>query len=120
MTDHAPVREKKENLNRDRLRIRGDGKRYKLRLQTDVRSSVSYAQSFETTEGVWMDVRLRFENFVPVYFGREVKNAPKLDPENIRTFGIMISGKQEGEFRIEIDTIAAFRFSHGSEINTRI
>jgi monofunctional biosynthetic peptidoglycan transglycosylase len=102
------------------LKIRGDGKSYKLRLQTNVRSSVSYEQSFETTAGEWIEVKLRFEDFVPVFFGREAKNTPKLDPGDIRTFGIMISDKQEGDFRIEIDTIAAFRFNLGSEMNMSI
>lgn len=102
------------------LRVRGDGKQYKLRLQTETRSSLSYEQTFETLDGEWTDVRLHFENFIPVYFGRVVQNAPKLDPEGIRTFGIMISDKQAGKFRIEIDNIVAFKSGHGSKTISRI
>jgi hypothetical protein len=102
------------------LRIRGDGKRYKFRLQTSTRSSVSYEYSFDTTAGEWIDVNMRFEDFEPTYFGRRVTNAPVLDPQAIRTIGIMISDKQTGSFRIEIDRISAFRLHLGSGGNSRI
>ena len=61
--------------------------------------------------------------------GRLKANAPfytrqfeefNLDPEKIRTFGIMISDKQEGAFRVEIDSISAFRFNLVPGINSSI
>jgi len=93
------------------LRVRGDGNRYILGLKNDTSwNSVMYQASFETVAGQWTEVRLPFANCcAPTFRGREVAEAPALDPTRIIQMSLMISDKQEGPFQLEIDWIAAYR-----------
>lgn len=89
------------------LRFRGDGLRYKLRLRTDDRwDGVSYELPFETEAGAWTELAFSISDFTPVWRGRLVRDAPALDPARIRTFGLMLSDKQAGPFRLEVESIA--------------
>jgi len=90
------------------LRVRGDGKVYKLSLTTAPRyGSVVYRARFTAPEK-WSDVRLPFGEFSATYRGRSINGAPRLDPSRISTFGFLISDKQEGAFRLEIKKMIAF------------
>ena len=92
------------------LRILGDGKIYGVRLRTDAAfDGVSYQRKIATEAGRWIEVRLPFEAFRPVFRGREVQRYPALDPGAIKTFGLIISDRQEGTFRLEIEWIKAYR-----------
>jgi monofunctional biosynthetic peptidoglycan transglycosylase len=91
------------------LRVRGDGKRYDLTLKLD-RSfdGVIYQTGFVAPASTWTEVRLPFADFVPTYHGERVTDRPPLDPAKIRTIGFIISDKQEGPFRLEVDWIRAY------------
>jgi NADH dehydrogenase [ubiquinone] 1 alpha subcomplex assembly factor 1 len=92
------------------LRLKGDGRRYQLRLRTSQPfDGVAYASSFETEAGKWITVRVDFKNCTPTFRGRTVPDAPALDPDGIRQIGILIGDYQEGPFRLEIDTIKAYK-----------
>lgn len=94
------------------IQVRGDGKRYKLSLTTDPRfESVTYRARFETEAGKWTTNRIPFHRFKPTFRGRLVPEAPSLDPGKIRTFGILISDRQEGDFLLEVKWIKAYRES---------
>jgi monofunctional biosynthetic peptidoglycan transglycosylase len=91
------------------LRVRGDGKRYQLRLRTDRNSDgIAYRASFETAEAEWTTIRLDFQDFIPSFRGRRVASAPVLDPARIRQIGFLISDNQEGSFRLEVASIKAY------------
>ena len=91
------------------IRVRGDGRIYKLNLKTDSSfDGILYRSSFVTREGEWQVVRLPFARFQPSFRGRVVPQAPPLDPSRITSFGLLISDKQAGPFRLEIDWIAAY------------
>jgi monofunctional biosynthetic peptidoglycan transglycosylase len=93
------------------LRFRGDGKRYQLRLRTDQTwDGIAYRTSFETVAREWATVRLDFQEFIPSFRGRRVSDAPALDPARIRQIGFLISDNQEGEFRLELASIKAYRW----------
>jgi len=91
------------------FRIRSDGKRYELTLKLD-RSfdGVIYQTGFATPADTWTEVRLPFDDFVPTYHGKHLTDHPALDPAKIRTIGFIISDKQEGPFRLEVDWIRAY------------
>lgn len=93
------------------LRVRGDGKSYKLGLTTDTSwNAVMYQASFETVAGEWVEVKLPFKSCcTPQFRGREVTDAPALDPSRILQISLMISEKQEGPFGLEIDWISAYK-----------
>jgi monofunctional biosynthetic peptidoglycan transglycosylase len=85
------------------VRVRGDGHRYKLRLRTSAAfDGVSYEASFTPPAGTWQEIELPLSSFRPVFRGRSVPGAPPLDPARVVTFGLLISDRQAGPFRLEI------------------
>lgn len=104
-----------ETLNLDgyrsvRLSVMGDGNRYSFRLQTGSGSSVnpwSYEQRFDTKDGEWTDIELSLNSFIATYRGRTPEDVPPLNPSKILRYGFLISDKQEGKFRLEIEKVVA-------------
>lgn len=90
------------------LRVRGDGGRYKVNIKTDSRfDGLQYRHAFETTADEWQTVYLPFREFVPSFRGRIVPDAPPMDLSRITSLGLMISDKQAGPFRLEVQSIWA-------------
>jgi monofunctional biosynthetic peptidoglycan transglycosylase len=90
------------------LRTRSDGQRYKLAVRTDDGfDGMQYQHAFTTAWGEWQDVRLPVAGFHASFRGRRIPDAPPLDPARIRAFGLMISEKQAGAFRLEVATLHA-------------
>lgn len=92
-----------------KLRIKGDGKTYKLRLRDNPNwGGPSYQTSFATQKGVWQEVSFKFEDFQPTFRGRALTGMPPLNTQNIFQFGILISDKQAGPFSLDIDWVRAY------------
>lgn len=94
-----------------KLTIRGDGNRYSFRIQTGKERKThnwSYECRFDTDTDSTKDILLPFDDFNPTYRGSTPKGVPPLDPGNIHNFGFLISDKQKGEFRLEIEKIEAY------------
>lgn len=92
------------------LRVKGDGKRYQLRLHTEASlDGVAYQFSFDTQPDAWIAIRAPFVEFMPVYRGRRLTNVPALYPAEIQQIGFLIADKQQGPFRLEIDWIRAYK-----------
>ena len=90
------------------LRVRGDGKRYQLRLRMGRNwDGVAYAVSFETTADTWTTVEIPIEQFQPIFRGFVPRNARALNPSRIQQIGLMVTDKQEGPFRLEISRLEA-------------
>mgnify|MGYP003572143940 CR=1 FL=1 len=91
------------------LRVKGDGKRYSVRLRTSPAfDGVSYQAEIQTKADEWTAIRVPFTKFKAVFRGRPVPSAPRLDPSQVHIFGLLIAGKQEGPFRFEIAQIDAY------------
>lgn len=111
----ASVRTVLERRNYDgfdgfRIRVKGDGKRYSFRARNDDRfDGVVYKSDFETVPGEWVEIELPFASFVPSFRGRTLPDIPPLDSANIAQIGFLISNRQEGTFRLEVDRIEAYR-----------
>ncbi len=89
------------------LRVRGDGRRYQLRLATSARNhgiAVSYAAEFFSPAGEWTEVRLRLDSLQPRVRGTMLAGPP-LDPAQIKEVGLLIGDKQEGPFSLDVDWI---------------
>lgn len=90
------------------LRVRGDGRRYQLRLATDARHRgmpISYGAGFDTTADEWTEVRLPLVSLKPTVRG-DTLQGPPLDPSNVREIGLLIADKREGAFMLLVDWIA--------------
>jgi hypothetical protein len=92
------------------LRVRGDGRSYKLTVRTgDGFDGVQYQARFVPPAGEWTDLHLPVASFVPTFRGRTLTGVPPLDPAEVRAFGLMVSDRQAGPFELLIDRIAVER-----------
>lgn len=104
------------------LRVRGDGRSYNfdLRAANARVMAGSYQTAFETINGTWITIRLPFEAFTLTSFGREVRQAPELEPTKIESLGLTLSDKVEGAFLLEIDSIRTYSTSAAETVQTAL
>ncbi|OYT99715.1 MAG: CIA30 family protein [Burkholderiales bacterium PBB1] len=89
------------------VEIRGASKRFKLSLLThDGFDALNYQASFVPTGSDWQRIRLPISAFRATFRGREVTDAPQLDPGLIRQVGLMIADRQTGPFALDIRRIS--------------
>ena len=95
------------------VRVRGDGRTYKADLRTDNRigrMAIAYRADFMTVANKWIEVTIPFDNFKPSLYGSNMEGrTAALDHAKIETLGFMIYDKKDGEFRLEVDWIQAYR-----------
>ncbi|XP_004233027.1 protein HIGH CHLOROPHYLL FLUORESCENCE PHENOTYPE 173, chloroplastic isoform X1 [Solanum lycopersicum] len=100
------------------LRLKGDGRRYKLIVRTSSDwDTVGYTAIFDTVEG-WQSVRLPFSSLRPIFRARTVLDASPFDPSQITSLQLMFSkfesdGKlnptfKEGPFELPVSCIRAY------------
>jgi hypothetical protein len=89
------------------LRLRSDGKRYRFNVRTPGGpAAFRYEAALELPAATWTDVGVPIAAFRGKAFGQVVPFAGSPDPARIQSLGFMISDRQEGPFRLEIDWIA--------------
>lgn len=92
------------------IRVKGDGKKYQLRIRTSDRfDGVAYKADFQTSKDEWREFRFEWDAFVATYRGRTLSDAPALNPMNIRQIGFLIADKQQGLFHLEVEAIEALQ-----------
>lgn len=92
------------------IRVRGDGRSYKFTARTTrTFESAIYQVPFKTRKGEREEHRLPLKEFVPTFRGRVLSGEPPLDPAEIISVGFLISDKQAGGFRLEIESIKAVK-----------
>jgi len=88
------------------IRIKGDGRTYKLGMRIDVfYDGVTYLTEFETEDGQWQEFTFPFASFQPFHHGQQLTNAAPFDPAEVKSFVLLIGGGQEGTFRLDLDWI---------------
>jgi hypothetical protein len=88
------------------IRVRGDDKRCAISLQTDYTiMGGAYYFFFQAKEGDWQEIRAPLSDFRARSFGSPLGQAPPLNARDVRELGFMISDKQKGPYRIEVDWI---------------
>jgi hypothetical protein len=85
------------------LIAKGDGKRYKLVLRTELAPRVTYVADFIALP-TWQTYRFNLSQFKSTFRGRDV-NAPALSFSDVIDFGILISNNQAGSFAIQLKTL---------------
>lgn len=92
-----------------RLRVRSDGRDYKLTFRTSERwrgRSVSYQASIPTTTAEeWTEVTVPFSGMRTSIFGRTVRAAP-FDPSDVREMGIILADGIDGPFKLDVKSIS--------------
>jgi NADH dehydrogenase [ubiquinone] 1 alpha subcomplex assembly factor 1 len=91
------------------IRLRGDGRRYQAMIKTEaVETGLSYYFWFQTQPEVWQTLRMAFAEFKGNFRGMHLPWA-HLDPAKIASLGFLIANWQEGPFRLEVESIKAYR-----------
>ncbi|XP_020100412.1 uncharacterized protein LOC109718545 isoform X3 [Ananas comosus] len=101
------------------LRVKGDGRRYKLILRTSADwDTVGYTASFDTVKGQWQTIRVPFSSLRPVFRAQTMADAPPFDPSKLFALQLMFSkfeydGKLnptfvEGPFELPFSSIKAY------------
>lgn len=83
--------------------LKGDGKRYQLRVQSDKKDGHAYACDFQTS-GNWQAVEIPFSNMYAVAQGDHV-DLPNYPGQKMTSLRILIGTNQPGAFQLEIDKI---------------
>jgi len=92
------------------MKVRSDNKQYSLRIRTTQQfDDVGYMALLKPKGGKWVATKVPFCMFRQVYHGREVPDHPELDPGKIKMFGLLISQKQQGPFRLEVQWLKAYK-----------
>ncbi len=92
------------------LRVKGDGRKYQVRLGTEARYrswDVSFSAGFQTKKDTWVSVQIPFSEFKAGFRGRSLDQV-SFDPSKIRRLGILLGDKKPGRFEVEIDSISAY------------
>lgn len=99
-----------------RMRVKGDGQKYQLRIRVgQAFDGPSHQMTFETQKDDWIEVELPFSSFFAAYRGRQLPDHPPIDAAKITTMGFLIADKQEGNFRLEIDWLQGYRVVAATE-----
>jgi NADH dehydrogenase [ubiquinone] 1 alpha subcomplex assembly factor 1 len=84
----------------------GGGRQFKLNLLTDDGfDSLNHQAGFTPAGDDWQTIELPLEAFRARFRGRDVPEAPPLDPARIRRIGLMIAARQAGPFTLDIRRI---------------
>jgi NADH dehydrogenase [ubiquinone] 1 alpha subcomplex assembly factor 1 len=85
------------------LRVKGDGRRYEFRLNSEISQYESYVHQFATS-GEWENIKLAISEFYPQLRGRKL-NIPNFNFQSIEQLSFFIANGQEEDFELLIDWI---------------
>ncbi len=111
----ASVRTKAKELGLEKgdtvvARVRGDGREYSLNLYLNKPLvAFSYRAAVQTKKDQWTEVKVPLDKFEATSFGRVVKDAGAVKPEEINALGFMLSDKKAGPFKLEVESIKVGR-----------
>lgn len=86
-----------------KLRLKGDGKLYQLRIKADQTKSFSYIHPFQTS-GALQTIMIRFCDFFASYRGSRL-DIPNYDGKLMEEVSLFIGTERSGDFTLEIDRI---------------
>ena len=91
-------------------KVRGDGREYSFNLYLDKPlMAFSYRAAIPTKKDEWIEVKLPLDKFEATSFGRVVKDAGAVKPEEVNALGFMLADKKAGAFKMEIEWIRVAR-----------
>ncbi len=101
------------------LRVKGDGKRYKFLLRCDSKwDSIAYCYSFDTVYNISTTIRVPFNQLIPVFRAKTLKESQPFDSSQVYAFQLMLSKFEydgelnpkfkPGNFQLQIESIKAY------------
>lgn len=91
-------------------KVRGDAREYSLNLYLNKpQIAFSYRATLQTKKDEWIEVKVPLDKFVATSFGRVVKDAGPVDPEEINGLGFLLGDKKAGPFKMEVEWIKVER-----------
>ncbi len=103
MIQHAFKPVEVAEFNSLEIRLKGDGKKYQVRVKSSPSQYYNYSHLVSTT-GDWQTIRIPFSEFLPQFRGRKLSKAP-YPGEQMGEVAILIGNKQAESFRLEIEKI---------------
>jgi len=92
------------------VKVRGDGREYSLNLYPNKPLiAFSYRAAVQTKKDEWIEIKLPLDKFEATSFGRPVKDAGPVNPEEINALGLMLGDKKAGPFKMEVEWIKVER-----------
>jgi monofunctional biosynthetic peptidoglycan transglycosylase len=91
-------------------KVLGDAREYTLNLYLNKPLiAFSYRATVHTKKDEWIEVKVPLDKFEATSFGRPVKDAGAVRPEEVNALGFMVSDKKAGPFKMEIEWIKVER-----------
>lgn len=94
------------------LKVKGDGREYQLRLESDARYwgrwAVSFGHAFYTKADEWTEVFIPFNTLEPQWRGRKLK-PQDINRSKIQMIGLLLGDKKTGPFVLEVAQVGAYR-----------
>ena len=89
--------------NNIRIRLKGDGKTYQLRIKNNRRYEYAYMHEFKTT-GEWQEIEVQANEMYPIYRGNRL-NRPNYNHDSINELSFLIGNGKPETFQLLIDRI---------------
>lgn len=91
-------------------KVKGDGREYSLNLYLNKPlMAFSYRAAVPTKKGEWIEITVPLEKCVATSFGRVVKDAGAVKPDEVAAVGFLLSDKKAGPFELEVEWIKVVR-----------
>jgi NADH dehydrogenase [ubiquinone] 1 alpha subcomplex assembly factor 1 len=92
------------------VKVKGDGREYSLNLYLNKPLiAFSYRATVQTKKDEWIEVKVPLDKFEATSFGRVMKDAGAVKPEEVNALGFMLSDKKAGAFTMEVEWIKVER-----------
>ncbi|MAC42294.1 MAG: CIA30 family protein [Pelagibacterales bacterium] len=91
------------NKNILKLKIKGDGKNYELRIKANRNDYFSYIKTFKTT-GQWQEIKISLNEMNPSFRGRKL-NMQNFNNNYFEQIGFLVGNKRNEKFKLIIDRI---------------
>ena len=85
------------------LKVKGDGRKYQLRVKHSTEIYYSYIRWFETS-GEWEEISIPLDEIYPSLRGRTL-DLPNFSHATIEEIGLLTGSKDAGDFQLLIDRI---------------
>ena len=69
----------------------------------------SYRSVIQTRKDEWIEVKLPLDKFQATSFGRPVRDAGPVDPQEVNGLGFLLGDKKAGPFKMEVEWIKVER-----------